>query len=166
MSVPDFRDLCQQFVDAVDQLTSHGDSPNGPGHRLILTVDVDHLEELADSARAELAKEAAVREALARWGLTADAQAAADAELEQATAPSDEELRALYYSTPNFEAAVREALARWGLTADAQAAADAELEGVCSTILSQEWFADPTFRIAQLRRARRPAPAIPLKKAE
>jgi len=140
MSVPGFRDLCQQFVDAVDQLTSHGDSPNGPGHRLILTVDVDHLEELADSARAELAK--------------------------QATAPSDEELRALYYSTPNFEAAVREALARWGLTADAQAAADAELEGVCSTILSQEWFADPTFRIAQLRRARRPAPAIPLKKAE
>jgi hypothetical protein len=40
----DFRELCQQFVDAVGQLTSHGDSVRGPGHRLILTVDVGHLE--------------------------------------------------------------------------------------------------------------------------
>jgi len=56
MSAPDFRDLCQQFVDAVDQLTSHGDSPNGPGHRLILTVDVDHLEELAKTAHIALSE--------------------------------------------------------------------------------------------------------------
>jgi hypothetical protein len=52
----DLRELCQQFVDAVDQLTSHGDSVRGPGHRLILTVDVDHLEELAESARATLSE--------------------------------------------------------------------------------------------------------------
>jgi hypothetical protein len=56
MTYPDYRDLCQQFIDAVDQLTSHGNSTNGPGHRLILTVDVDNLEELAETARAELAK--------------------------------------------------------------------------------------------------------------
>jgi len=51
-----FRDLCKQFVEAVDQLTSHGDSASGPGHRLILTVDVDSLEELAEGARAALSE--------------------------------------------------------------------------------------------------------------
>ena len=54
---PDFRALCAEFVAAVGQLTSHGDSPAGPGHRLILTVDVDELEELATRARAALAAE-------------------------------------------------------------------------------------------------------------
>lgn len=157
MSVPDFRDLCQQFVDAVDQLTSHGDSPNGPGHRLILTVDVDHLEELADSARAELAKP------LTSPG-NEEAEAWAD-RLDFIKGSGDHPC-GFWVSTDSIGPLIRAALLHWGLTADAQAAADAELEGVCSTILSQEWFADPTFRIAQLRRARRPAPAIPLKKAE
>lgn len=45
-----------RLLEAIDRLTSHGDSPNGPGHRLILTVDVDELERLAAEARAALAQ--------------------------------------------------------------------------------------------------------------
>jgi hypothetical protein len=44
------------LLEAIDRLTSHGDSPNGPGHRLILTVDVDELERLAAEARTALAQ--------------------------------------------------------------------------------------------------------------
>ena len=46
----------ERLLEAIDRLTSHGDSPNGPGHRLILTVDVDELERLAAEARADLAQ--------------------------------------------------------------------------------------------------------------
>jgi hypothetical protein len=46
----------ERLLEAIDRLTSHGDSPNGPGHRLILTVDVDELERLAAEARAALAQ--------------------------------------------------------------------------------------------------------------
>jgi hypothetical protein len=56
MTTPDYRALCAEFVSAVGQLTSHGDSPAGPGHRLILTADVDELEEIATRARAALAQ--------------------------------------------------------------------------------------------------------------
>ena len=55
MTTPDYRALCAELVSAVGQLTSHGDSPAGPGHRLILTADVDELEEIATRARAMLA---------------------------------------------------------------------------------------------------------------
>ena len=46
----------ERLLEAIDRLTSHGDSPNGPGHRLILTVDVDELERLAAEARTALAQ--------------------------------------------------------------------------------------------------------------
>jgi hypothetical protein len=46
----------ERLIEAIDRLTSHGDSPNGPGHRLILTVDVDELERLAAEARTALAQ--------------------------------------------------------------------------------------------------------------
>jgi hypothetical protein len=46
----------ERLLEAIDRLTSHGDSPHGPGHRLILTVDVDELERLAAEARAALAQ--------------------------------------------------------------------------------------------------------------
>jgi hypothetical protein len=46
----------ERLIEAIDRLTSHGDSPNGPGHRLILTVDVDELERLAAEARDALAQ--------------------------------------------------------------------------------------------------------------
>jgi hypothetical protein len=46
----------ERLLEAIDRLTSHGDSPHGPGHRLILTVDVDELERLAAEARTALAQ--------------------------------------------------------------------------------------------------------------
>lgn len=49
----DTRDLIQRLVDGIDALTSHGEVE--PGRRLLLTVDVEHLEELATEARAYLA---------------------------------------------------------------------------------------------------------------
>lgn len=52
----DFRALCLRFVEAVDRLTSRGDG-QAEGSRLILTIDVDSLEELAEDARAALAQE-------------------------------------------------------------------------------------------------------------
>jgi hypothetical protein len=48
-----------RLLEAIDRLTSHGDSPNGPGHRLILTVDVDELERLAAEVRAAELEQAA-----------------------------------------------------------------------------------------------------------
>jgi hypothetical protein len=63
----------ERLLEAIDRLTSHGDSPNGPGHRLILTVDVDELERLAAEARTALAQpepEGVTDENLrALWGL-------------------------------------------------------------------------------------------------
>jgi hypothetical protein len=60
MNNPDYRALCAEFVSAVGHLTSHGDSPAGPGHRLILTVDIDELEEIATRVRILLAAPEAV----------------------------------------------------------------------------------------------------------
>lgn len=40
----------------------------------------------------------------------------------------------------------------------AKAAADTELEGCCKSIRDMGWFADPSFRLAELRRERRPSP--------
>ncbi len=37
-----------------------------------------------------------------------------------------------------------------------QAARDQELEACCEVILKNEWFASPSYRIAELKAARRP----------
>lgn len=39
-----------------------------------------------------------------------------------------------------------------------KAAADKELESCCKAIRDMGWFADPSFRLAELRRERRPSP--------
>ena len=46
----------ERLLEAIDRLTSHGDLPNIPGSKLILTVDVDELERLAAEARTALAQ--------------------------------------------------------------------------------------------------------------
>ena len=51
-----FRALCAELVDAADLLCGSGYSPGQPSTRLILTVHVEALEELAARARAELAQ--------------------------------------------------------------------------------------------------------------
>ena len=51
-----FRAMCAELVDAVDLLCGSGDSPGQPGSRLILTVHVEALDELANRARALLAQ--------------------------------------------------------------------------------------------------------------
>ncbi len=43
--------VVERLLAAIDRLSSHGDSPHGPGSRLILTVDVDELEQLAAETR-------------------------------------------------------------------------------------------------------------------
>ena len=53
---PDYRALCAELVAAVDLLCGSGYSPRQPVSRLILTVHVEALEELADRARALLAE--------------------------------------------------------------------------------------------------------------
>jgi hypothetical protein len=58
MPETNFRALCAELVSAIDRLTSHGGSPGHPDIRLILTVDIEDLEELADSARAALSQPA------------------------------------------------------------------------------------------------------------
>ena len=49
------RAMCAELVAAVDLLCGSGDSPGQPGSRLILTVHVEALDELANRARALLA---------------------------------------------------------------------------------------------------------------
>ncbi|AGG91281.1 hypothetical protein SWVG_00042 [Synechococcus phage S-RIP1] len=44
------------------------------------------------------------------------------------------------------------------LTEAYQAGADAELEACCEAIKNRMWFAQPTFRLEELRAARRPKP--------
>ena len=51
-----YRAMCAELVAAVDLLCGSGDSPGQPGSRLILTVHVEALDELADRARALLAQ--------------------------------------------------------------------------------------------------------------
>ena len=55
-----FRAMCAELVAAVDLLCGSGDSPGQPGSRLILTVHVEALDELANRARALLDQPAAV----------------------------------------------------------------------------------------------------------
>ena len=57
MSEPNFRALCAELVTGVDNLLSQGESPANPGQRLILTVHVEDLADIADRARAALAAE-------------------------------------------------------------------------------------------------------------
>ncbi len=52
----DYKQLCAEFVSAVDGLLSQGESPANPGQRLILTVHVEDLDALANRARAALAE--------------------------------------------------------------------------------------------------------------
>lgn len=91
-------------------------------------------EEEQNNARTE------IDEAMAQHG---DAPPLLDPVLGPA-APSDEELRALYYSTPNFEAAVREALARWVTTPTPVAVAERpwERDGWCDAD-GRCWFYRP-----------------------
>ena len=49
-----YRAMCSELVTAVDLLCGSGDSPGQPGSRLILTVHVEALDELANRARALL----------------------------------------------------------------------------------------------------------------
>ena len=51
---PDFRALAQELVDATDLLCGSGYSPGQPVTRLILTVHLEVLEELAAKTRATL----------------------------------------------------------------------------------------------------------------
>ena len=51
-----YRAMCEELVTAVDLLCGSGDSPGQPGSRLILTVHVEALDELANRARALLAQ--------------------------------------------------------------------------------------------------------------
>ena len=51
-----YRAMCSELVTAVDLLCGSGDSPGQPGSRLILTVHVEALDELANRARALLAQ--------------------------------------------------------------------------------------------------------------
>ena len=51
-----YRAMCAELVTAVDLLCGSGDSPGQQGSRLILTVHVEALEELAAEARALLAQ--------------------------------------------------------------------------------------------------------------
>ena len=51
-----YRAMCAELVAAVDLLCGSGYSPGQPGSRLILTVHVEALEELAVRARALLAQ--------------------------------------------------------------------------------------------------------------
>ena len=53
---PDYRAICAELVAAVDLLCGSGYSPRQPVSRLILTVHVEALEELAARARALLAE--------------------------------------------------------------------------------------------------------------
>ena len=52
----DYKQLCVEFVGAVDRLLSQGESPANPGQRLNLTVHVEDLDAIADRARAALAE--------------------------------------------------------------------------------------------------------------
>ena len=52
-----YRAMCAELVAAVDLLCGSGDSPGQPGSRLILTVHVEALDELANRARALLAQQ-------------------------------------------------------------------------------------------------------------
>ena len=85
-----FRAMCAELVAAVDLLCGSGYSPRQPVSRLILTVHVEALEELAVRARALLAEP-------------------------EAEGPSEEEL---YDLADEFNGdpvpAMRAALARWG----------------------------------------------------
>jgi hypothetical protein len=56
----DYRAALAELIEAVDRLLSQGESPVNPGSRLILTVHVEDLGEIADRARALLAAPEAV----------------------------------------------------------------------------------------------------------
>ena len=51
-----YRAMCAELVAAVDLLCGSGDSPGQPGSRLILTVHVEALDELANRASTLLAQ--------------------------------------------------------------------------------------------------------------
>lgn len=95
----DYKQLCAEFVSAVDGLLSPGESPANPGQRLILTVHVEDLGALADRARAALAEP--------------DLKTPTDKEL-------TELYRKSYYECENRQGdaaqvfALRAVLARWG----------------------------------------------------
>ena len=61
MTTPtDFRAALAELIDAVDRLLGQGESPANPGQRLILTVHVEDLGEIANRARTLLAAPEAV----------------------------------------------------------------------------------------------------------
>jgi hypothetical protein len=109
----DYRALCAELLAAIDTLTSHGDSPGNLGGRLILTVDIETLEELAARARATLAQP-------------------------EPAAPTDEELKAVYWEAFKNSAACGaeeswlaglRAVARWGAPAIQPVAVSERLPG-------------------------------------
>jgi hypothetical protein len=54
MTTPDYRAALAEMIEAVDRLLGQGESPGNPGSRLILTVHVEDLGEIAERARALL----------------------------------------------------------------------------------------------------------------
>ena len=105
-----FRAMCAELVAAVDLLCGSGYSPRQPVSRLILTVHVEALDELADRARALLDQpvaEGPTDKEIEEW-----ADACPEAPLEE----MDPEVHGWRrcFTAKEFSETIRAALARWG----------------------------------------------------
>ena len=105
-----FRAMCAELVAAVDLLCGSGYSPRQPVSRLILTVHVEALDELADRARALLDQpvaEGPTDKEIEEW-----ADACPEAPLEE----MDPEVHGWRrcFTAKEFSETIRAALDRWG----------------------------------------------------